>query len=46
MRRGPKFKKFGEKFATATGSSLLLDCRLAADRWDANVCAFETDNNN
>ena len=36
MRRGPKFKKFGEIVAAAIGSSLLLDCRLAADRRDAN----------
>ena len=46
MRRGPKFKKFGEIVAAATGSSLLLDCRLIAYRRDANGCAFETDNNN
>ena len=36
MRRGPKFKKFGEIVAAATSSSLLLDCGLAADRRDAN----------
>ena len=46
MRRGSKFKKFGEIVAAAIGSSLLLDCRLAADRHDANGCAFETDNSN
>ena len=46
MRRGPKFKKFGEIVAATTGSSLLLDCRLAVDRRDANGCAFETNNNN
>ena len=46
MRRGPKFKKFGEIVAAAIGSSLLLDCRLAVDRWDANGCTFETDTNN
>ena len=46
MRRGPKFKKFGETVAAAIVSSLLLDCSLAVDRRDANGCSFETDNNN
>ena len=46
MRSGPKFKKFAEIVVAAIGFSLLLDCRLAAGRQDANGCAFETDNNN
>ena len=46
MRRGPKFKKFGEIVTAAIGSSLLLYCGLVADMWDANGCAFETNNNN